>query len=84
MNLKTHTALNVPKALRERLRRRTAKGESYAHSLIRSLDIEDLVAGGILGAIRCELCKGVARFAARSLAELVDHVRDKHPEVLKH
>lgn len=86
MNPAKETTLHVPKPLRDRLRKRTAKNESYAASVIFALDVTDLVRGAVLGPLECHLCpRGIARVAAGfSLETLVQHIHDEHREVLKY
>jgi hypothetical protein len=83
VNTKTHTAINIPKALRDRLRTRTSKGEPYSSAIVRALDLEDAVDAGALGPVRCEECKGVAKYALQTFRELVDHIRKAHPALIR-
>lgn len=84
MNPAKETTLHVPKTLRDRLRKRKAKKDSYADTVVFALDVSDLVRGHVLDPLECHLCpRGIARVAAgASLEILVAHVRDKHPEVI--
>jgi hypothetical protein len=82
MNTKTHTSINIPKALRDRLRARTSKGEPYSSAIARGLDMEDAVDAGALGPVRCEKCNGVARFAPKTFRELVEHIQKAHPDLV--